>query len=475
VLGALPQALARLGHEVKVCLPRYGTMDPGTRQLRPLDWTTTISFEGRQVRAGAESYRDARTGPEYFFIRDDHYFNRSELYRNPRTGKDYADNDERFAYFNRATLELVRHLEFRPDIIHVHDWQAALIPAYLKTVYARDPILGGVRTVLTVHNLGYQGTFASERFPLLGLPEEYNYAVTGPFEFFGKLNFLKAGIVLADAVTTVSPRYAAEIRSSAEFGRGLEGVLKERSEVLHGILNGVDLTIWSPSRDKKIPHRYGISNLSGKRMTRVELLGRAQLPVRDRTPLIGMISRLADQKGWDLIADTAERLFAMDLQMIVLGTGDEKYHRLLAKLEQKYPDKLKAYLRFDDTLAHWIEAGADMFLMPSRYEPCGLNQMYSLRYGTVPVVRAVGGLADTVADYDPKTGEGTGFVFRDYSAEAFLEAVRRALTLFTGRRVWMKLMKAGMRQDFSWQRSAVKYAELFEEVISRGPANRAVP
>jgi len=240
--------------------------------------------------------------------------------------------------------------------------------------------------------------------------------------------------------------------------------LQQRGDALRGILNGVDYSIWSPSRDTKIPYRYSRSNLSGKRMTLYELMGKAGLPIRDGTPVIGMISRLADQKGWDLIAEAAERLFAMNLQMIVLGTGDQKYHKLLRKLERKYPDKLKAYLTFDDSLAHWIEAGADIFLMPSRYEPCGLNQMYSLKYGTVPIVREVGGLADTVSDYQTETGEGTGFVFRDYNADELLNAVQRAVDLFARRRAWTKLMKSAMAEDFSWEASAKAYLELYEEI-----------
>ena len=463
VLGALPRTLAKQGHDIKVCLPRYKTIGDSVSKLVRLDWSAPIEIGGNIAEAGAYRQRNSRPRMDYYFIDNDYFFDRLELYRDPKTGKDYRDNLERFLFFDRAVLELVKHLNWRPDLIHCHDWQASLLPVYLKTAYADDQLLRGCKTVLTIHNLGYQGIFPADRFSLLDLPGEYNRPVTGRLEFFGKLNLLKAGIVTADALTTVSPRYAVEI-CSHEYGCGLEGVLLQRSDALHGILNGVDYSIWSPSRDAKIPYRYSRSNLSGKRMTLVELMGKAGLPIRDGTPLIGMISRLADQKGWDLIAEAAERLFAMNLQMIVLGTGDQKYHNLLRKLERKYPDRLKAYLTFDDDLAHWIEAGADMFLMPSRYEPCGLNQMYSLKYGTVPIVREVGGLADTVSDYQSETGEGTGFVFRDYCADELLNVVQRAVDLFASRRKWTKLMKNAMAEDFSWEASAKAYSELYEEI-----------
>ncbi|MBU0983150.1 MAG: glycogen/starch synthase, partial [candidate division Zixibacteria bacterium] len=316
------------------------------------------------------------------------------------------------------------------------------------------------------HNLGYQGLFDGDRFPRLGLPESMMTGMTGAMEFYKRSNFLKAGIVLADKVTTVSEQYAREIQSGEEFGFGLEGVLTNRAGDLHGIVNGVDYAVWAPSRDKHLPYRYNLSNLSGKRMTKVELLGKAGLPVRDKVPLVGIITRMASQKGMDLIIDGADELLSMNLQMIALGTGDKEYQDALKVLEAKYPDQLKVYLAFDDALAHRIEAGSDIFLMPSRYEPCGLNQMYSLKYGTVPVVRRVGGLADTVVDYDPTTGEGTGFVFDEYTSEAMLAAVRRAVTLYARRQKWVKLMKAGMRQDYSWTRSAGKYVKLYESIVS---------
>ncbi len=461
VLGSLPKALAKLGHDIKVVMPLYGSIDTDTYQLT----TTTLEFPvevaGKPRICRVAQLRDQKAKLDYYFLENAQYFGRKEFYLDPATGKDFADNDERFVFFSRAVLELAKRLKWSPDIVHAHDWQAALIPAYLRTKYAGEPTFVGAKSVLTIHNLGYQGLFPGKRFPLLGLPEKMFYAVTGPFEFFGKINFLKGGIATADWITTVSGRYAEEIQSDPEFGCGLEGVLKERSARVTGILNGVDYGIWSPSRDKHIPHHFTLSNLSGKRQNKIDLLRSAGLPLRDSAPLIGMVSRLTDQKGWDLVAEAADSLFALNLQMIVLGNGEAKYHELLKKLEKKFPDKVKAYLTFDDTLAHQIEAASDMFLMPSRWEPCGLNQMYSLKYGTVPIVREVGGLADTVVPYDPETKTGNGFLFAEYTAEAMLEAVTQAVTLFGRKRAWIQLMKSGMTADFSWDTSARKYSDLF--------------
>ncbi|MBD3402106.1 glycogen synthase GlgA [candidate division GN15 bacterium] len=464
VLAALPRELAKMGHEVKVFMPWYGQIDDDRRGIRADDRRLAVSFDSTMHQLTLGRRNEPRLKLETLLLGNDDLFGRSSLYVDPETGHEFGDNDERFAVFCKGVLEACRALEWRPDVVHVHDWQTALIPVYLKTVFADDPLWRGVPSVLTIHNLGYQGSFDAARFGLLGLPAELMHPVTGALEFYGRLNLLKGAIVLADKLTTVSERYAQEIQSTSEFGHGLEGVLQQRSADLTGILNGVDYTVWSPSRDKEIPYRYHPANLSGKRMTKVELLNRAGLPHREKDPLIGMVTRLADQKGLDLVAAAADRMLSMDLQLIVLGTGEPRYHELLQDLERRYPDKCKAYLTFDNELSHQIEAASDIFLMPSRYEPCGLNQMYSLKYGTVPVVRDVGGLADTVIDYDAATGQGTGFLFGPYTAEAMLEAITRAVELYPRRRTWTKLMKAGMKQDFSWQRSAEKYAALFESL-----------
>ncbi|MDH4156404.1 MAG: glycogen synthase GlgA [candidate division Zixibacteria bacterium] len=463
VVGALPAALARLGHDVKVYLPRYGSIDAAKFALVPLDWEATINVAGKTRPLSVEVKHDRKNGVEYFFLGNQEFFGRQNLYHDPEAGKDYDDNDERFLFFSHAVFETLKRDGFQPDIFHAHDWQAALITPLIKTVKAGDGFFAGARTVLTIHNLAYQGTFEKDSFDKLGLPADL-FRATGPFEFYEKVNFLKAAIWFADKITTVSEQYAREIQSP-EYGCGLDGVLQQRVEDLVGILNGVDYTVWSPSRDHKIPFKYHRANLSGKRGNKVELLRRASLPIRGKTPLIGVISRLVDQKGFDLVAAVADRLFEEDVQMIVLGSGAEMYHKFFQYLEQKYPDKCRAYLTFDDDLAHRIEAGSDIFLMPSRFEPCGLNQMYSLKYGTVPVVRRVGGLADTVEDYDEDTGAGTGFVFEEYTEDALLEALARALRLFPRKRQWTKVVKAGMAQDYSWDQSAQKYHRLFEQLV----------
>ena len=462
--GALPAALAGLGHAVKVAIPRYSRIDARSHKLQSLIEGIPVPDDGDESTASVERVVVGNPSVEYLFLGNVNYFGRSALYVDPRTGKDYTDNDLRFAFHSSAALEAVRSMDWRPDIVHLHDWQAALVPAYLKYRYHGNRFFEQTRTVLTIHNLGYQGLFEAERFEALGLPEQMFYAVTGDAEFFGRVNFLKAGIKGADKVTTVSEKYAEEIQMDDEFGCGLEGVLKDRSADLVGILNGVDYSVWSPKTDRLIPRRYWPANMSGKRMSKVELMSRAGLPLRDKTPLVGMVTRLAAQKGIDLLVEAAEELMALDLQMIILGTGDPEYHKALPLLEEKYPDRLKVYLEFNDVLAHQIQAGADIFLMPSRYEPCGLNQLYALKYGTVPVVRSVGGLADTVVDYDPKNQTGTGFVFQEYEAEAMLAALEKAVTLYPRRQRWIKLMKNGMSQDFSWARSALEYSALFESL-----------
>lgn len=466
VLGALPRALAKLGHEVTVCMPRYAHLPLPEQVLGRPDWSLPIPVGGKTTDVTLAVHKERRSKVTYWFIENEHYFHRDHLYRDPDTGDDFVDNDERFIVFCRSVLEAARRFDWKPDLIHCHDWQAGLVPVLLKSAYVSDAMFADVKSVLTIHNLGYQGVFDAKTFPKIGVPDDLFYAVTGPLEFFGKVNYLKGAIVMADKVTTVSRQYAEEIQSSEEIGAGLQDVLRQRSDDLSGIVNGVDYTVWSPSRDKKAPYRFNLANLSGKRMVKVELLNKAGLPVRDRAPLIGIISRLADQKGFDLIAEAADDLFKLDIQMILLGTGDATYHKLFQDLQKRYPDQLKAYLTFDDDLAHWIEAGADMFLMPSRYEPCGLNQMYSLKYGTVPIVRRVGGLADTVVDYDASNQSGTGFVFDEYTAEAMMAAVGRAIDLYERKRPWMKLMKNGMRRDFSWDASARQYAALFEGLVS---------
>ncbi len=463
VMGALPQALTEIGHDVQIALPLYSAIDTSTYSFESTDITFPVSVGGTLYPTELLRYRVGDVS--YLLLYTSHFCDRPGVYIDPATGTDFPDNDERFVWFCRAALEAVIRLEWPPQILHCHDWQAAVLPALLRDVYATTPTFQQSKTILTIHNLGYQGLFPGNQFERLGISEALN-APMGPFEFFGQVNFLKAGIVMSDVITTVSPRYAEEIISSEEMGFGLQGVLQKREKSLRGILNGVDYADWSPNKDPYLAYRYTASNLSRKRMNKVELMNEAKLPVRENAPLIGMITRLAEQKGLDILTDAADELFARDVQLVILGSGDARYEALLQELEDQFPDQLKVYLRFDTALSHRIEAASDIFLMPSRYEPCGLNQMYSLRYGAVPVARNVGGLANTIIDVDVDPDNGTGFLFDAYTGEAMLAALDRAIARFQRKRAWTKIVKTGMRQDFSWDRSAEQYASLYSELLS---------
>ena len=468
VTGALPKVLAQLGHQVKVLLPKYKMVDENKFHLSEVKTDfPVISIGGKNRKISLKSDRTDYPPVEYLFMANDEFYCRDELYRNRVTGYDYEDNDERFILFARGTLEVLKTLSWQPDIIHVNDWQSALIPAYLKTSYADDPFFKGAASIFSIHNLAYQGGFPKSTFDKIGVPKELFYP-TSPFEFWGNVNFLKVGISYADVINTVSETFAVEIQSGPEFGYGLEGVLRSRNEDLYGIINGIDYDVWSPEKDKLIPHQFSPDDLSGKEINKEVLLETCNLPVsRKDVPVIGVISRLADQKGFDLLSQIADQLLSLNLQMVILGTGDEKYHVLFKEISKKYPKKISVNLRFDDSLAHLIEAGSDMFLMPSRYEPCGLNQLYSLKYGTVPIVRKTGGLADTIEDYDPETGQGTGFVFQDYNALKLLDTIKRALKVYTDQKAWVGLMKNGMKKDFSWKASAQKYVEIYLKALQK--------
>ncbi|MGB8657626.1 MAG: glycogen synthase GlgA [Candidatus Zixiibacteriota bacterium] len=466
VCGALPKALAGLGHQVKVILPKYRMVDEKRFPLSRVDVNIPpIAVGDRPKNVSVKSYHSDSPALEYLFVVNDDYYDREELYRNRATGLDYADNDERFILFAKGAIEILKAIHWQPDVIHANDWQSALIPAYLKTLYADDPFFKKTGTVFSIHNLAYQGGFPKSTFEKIGAAPELFYP-TRPFEFWGNVNFMKAGISYADVVNTVSETYAVEIQSGPEFGYGLEGVLRTRNADLYGIVNGIDYEVWSPEKDKLISHHFSPKDLSGKRKDKALLLELCHLPSSSKdVPVIGIISRLADQKGFDLLAQISSDLLSLDLQMVILGTGDEKYHHLFKDLSAKYPRKISVNLRFDDALAHLIEAGSDMFLMPSRYEPCGLNQLYSLKYGTVPIVRKTGGLADTIENYDSQTGQGTGFVFKNYTAVELLNTIKLALSMYKDKSAWSRLMRNGMKKDFSWEASAKKYIELYQKAL----------
>jgi len=452
VVEALPKALVAMGHDVGVVLPRYrGTKAPGV--LLP---SLTIPM-GDRLRfpavAGGIHVADVR----YYFVDDPEYFDRDQLYA--AQGKDYPDNAERFAEFSKAAIEISKHV-WLPDVIHCHDWQSALVPVLLRTLYAADPVLLPVPVVFTIHNMGYHGLFPREILSRVGLPESLFHMEA--LEFYGKVNFLKAALVFADYLTTVSRKYAQEIQTP-EYGHGLDGMVRKRVDRLQGILNGVDYSAWSPEHDSFIIVRYSANDLSGKRLCKKDLLEQFKLPSEDLSrPVIGIVSRFTDQKGFDLIARIADELLAENLALVALGTGEPKYEKLFRELAARFRGKVGVKIAYDNPLAHKIEAGADMFLMPSRYEPCGLNQIYSLRYGTVPVVRATGGLDDTIEPFDPQLGRGTGFKFEAYDSKALLACLSQALKVYKDQKVWRKLQANGMAKDFSWHTSAAEYVRLYQ-------------
>ena len=460
VMGALPPALTYLGHNVTVYVPRYRSTK--LENPRKVISSITVPFDDR-YRFCSVLDGGVRSGVQFYFIDYPPFFDREALYGTPLG--DYHDNAERFAMFCRAVLEASKILG-TPDLFHCHDWQTALIPILIKTLYKEDPAFAQTPCVFTIHNLGYQGLFPPEVLPLLTLP--WDLFTMAKLEFYGKVNFLKGAIEAADFITTVSRKYAQEIQT-AEYGFGLEGVLRARAATLTGILNGVDYTEWNPATDKMIAANYSADDLSGKAKCKHDLLNEFGLAHDTQLPVIGIVSRFAGQKGFDLIQYVADRMAQEELIVIALGTGDREYEDMFRRLHKQYPQKFAVKIEFNNRLAHKIEAGADMFLMPSKYEPAGLNQLYSLKYGTVPIVRATGGLDDTIEQYDPATGKGTGFKFKEYSGEALLDSVKAAVLAYRDTQRWEKLMHNGMVQDYSWTAAAKEYVKVYERVKQGRP------
>jgi starch synthase len=466
VVGALPRALKRLGVDVSVIIPAYRSIDSQRFSLQRTPWVLEVPVSNHTVTAGVLQSQ-LEPGVPVYFIEADRYFARAGLYGTPEG--DYLDNAERFAFFGRAILALLVRLG-APDVLHCHDWQTALAPVFLRMDAGRYPELEDVRTVLTIHNLGYQGLFWHFDWHLLNI--DWSHFTPDQLEFYGKINYLKGGIVCANAVTTVSPTYAEEMQTP-EFGNGLEGVLATRRHALSGILNGVDYAEWSPDHDPFIAAHYTAEHPEQKAACKADLQTTMGLPVEPKVPLMGIVSRLADQKGFDVLAEIAPRLLRKQVQIVVLGSGDASYQDLFLELARRSKKRLAVRIAFDNALAHKIEAGSDMFLMPSRYEPCGLNQIYSLRYGTIPVVRATGGLQDTIIDFDSETGQGTGFKFVEHNGDALLACIERALRAFRSPAAWRQLMRNAMQADFSWGRSAAAYSRLYQRICTGGDCARA--
>ena len=456
VVGALPRALAALGHQVSVYLPRY-------RQTKLTEPATvvrsiTIPFDDK-YRFASVVTGGSQGGVRCYFVEYPPYFDRDALYGT--SVGDYPDNAERYALFSRAVIEASKILGV-PNVFHCHDWQSALVPILLRTVYAEDPALREAATVFTIHNMGYQGLFPPETLPLLMLP--WDLFTMSKMEFFGQVNFLKGALTYSDYVTTVSRKYSQEIQT-AEYGFGLEGVLHDRASTVSGILNGVDYDEWSPQTDKFAVAKFSPQDLAGKAKCKQDLLAAFGMAAADaKLPVIGIVSRFAAQKGFDLISQIADRLARESMIMVALGAGDKPYEELFLRLHKQFPNKIAVKVAYDNAIAHKIEAGADMFLMPSRYEPCGLNQIYSLKYGTVPVVRATGGLDDTIEPWDARTGKGTGFKFTEYIGESLLLTIRQALQAYSDQTSWQVLMRNGMNKDFSWNASAREYGKIYDRV-----------
>lgn len=452
VVESLPKALRDAGQEVAILLPRYH----GNKIISTLVSSVTVAL-GDTLRFPAIAEGPAVGGVRYFFVDDPEFFDRAQLYGD-KAG-DYPDNAERFAEFCRVAIEFAKRI-WLPDVIHCHDWQSALVPVLLRTQHASDPVVRSLPVVLTIHNLAFHGLFPKTALRKIGLPE--SLFTVDALEFYGKVNFLKAGLIFADYLTTVSRRYAKEIQT-VEYGAGLDGVIRNRADRLIGILNGVDYGVWSPEADTLIAQNYSAHNLDGKKACKKDLLATFHLPEDNLgRPVIGIVSRFADQKGFDLIAEIAGDLMKENIAVVALGTGQPQYEKLFQELAEKYPARMGVKIGYDNNVAHKIEAGADMFLMPSRFEPCGLNQIYSLRYGTVPIVRATGGLDDTIQNFVPKTQQGTGFKFDEYDGKALLACIRAALKAYRDPRVWRAVQANGMAKDFSWKASAAAYLTLYE-------------
>ncbi len=467
VCGALPAELARLGHETSLILPAHRNSWSCGLPIEPMGIDFIVPIGSKTVTGHLLKSTLPGSDVPVYLVQQDHYFDRDDLYQ--ADGTDYIDNCERFVFFSRAVLEAIRLLDLKVDMVHANDWQTALIPAYLALEYRGIPRYEQIASLYTVHNLAYQGNFWHWDMLLTGL--DWKYFNWRQMEFHGNLNLMKTGLVFADAINTVSPTYAQEIQTPT-YGCFLEGILQHRHDVLSGILNGMDAEHWNPANDPHLAATYNVDTVAkNKPLCKAALQREMGLPERADVPLVGFIGRLCEQKGVDLVARVMQSWAEeTDLQWAILGTGEQKFHDQLAALAEKYPDRVAVKLAFSAALSHQIEAGSDMFMMPSQYEPCGLNQMYSLAYGTVPVVRATGGLADTITNADQQSlarGRANGFSFTEYSAAAFSEALRRACDMYCDKTRWNQLVTTGMRQDWSWAASAKQYVKLYEATIAR--------
>lgn len=468
VCGSLPKALAAVGQDVSVILPAYRSALTAGQPITETGCQFDVAIGSKTVHGRILASRLPGSSVPVYLVAQDEYYDRAGIYTDT-DGKEYKDNCERFVFFSRGVLEAIRRLDLRTELIHLNDWTTGLIPAYLKTELAGVPPLDSIATLMTIHNLAYQGTFWHWDMLLTGL--DWKYFNWRQMEFHGNLNLLKTGIVFSDAISTVSPTYAQEIQNNP-LGCGLEDLLFYRSNVLAGIVNGVDYETWNPATDPHLAASYDAASVSqGKPKCKAALQEGLGLPQLAGVPLIGLVGRLVEQKGIDLVANVIDRWAGhLDAQWVILGTGSKQYEEQLTDLAARFPERVAVKIGFSDPLARRIEAGSDMFLMPSRYEPCGLNQLYSLKYGSVPIVRTTGGLRDTVTDVSPSTladGTATGFCFEEYAPGELAGAIQRACQYFGQRDVWARLVQNGMRQDWSWKASAAKYVGLYQQILAR--------
>lgn len=460
VSAALPRTLKAMGHDVRVIMPKY-RMAGGRRRFKDLGLRVDVPV-GKTVKKGSLYEAKLHKKIPIYFVANNEYFQRKHLYG--ENNKDYPDNAARFIFFCRSILEACKALKFQPDIIHCHDWQTGLVPVYLKSLYRDDPFFKDTRTLYTVHNMAFQGNFGRPDLELAHLPEEL-FNPDG-VEFYGKFSFLKSGLVYADLLTTVSPTYCREVQTP-EWGFLLDGVLRHRGGDFHGILNGVDYQEWDPARDPWIEKNYGPEKLGGKRACRKKLIQTFALDADESIPILSMVCRLSHQKGVDIVIDAMETMLQWQIRFVILGTGDSQYQEFFRELPKRYPGKCACRIGFDEKLAHQVLAGSDIFLAPSRFEPCGLTQLYAMKYGTVPLVRSVGGLADSVQEFDPNTDKGTGFKFFPFETKYFLKTLQKALSFYKDRNKWRRLMLNGMARDYSWNLAAEKYLGLYFKALTK--------
>lgn len=466
VTGALPKALKNLNQEIRIIMPKYKFINERKYVLREVIRLREIpvTVNGRTEIANVKSAFVPESKVQVYFIEIADFFSKPGLYNDPQSNEQYKDNAERFAFFAKAAMETLKTLSWQPDVIHCNDWQTAYVPVYLKTIYQGDEFFKGIKTVYTLHNLTNQGSFDKSIAEKIDF-DENEVKEDGMFGKDDKLNLTKAAIYFSDFITTVSENYANEIIKNDDIGYSFGSLLKDKGENFEGILNGVDYDIWSPDKDKTIPAKYSIADLSGKEENKKALLTRLGLEYIEGEPVLAVVSKLTEQKGTDIILEALPKLMEMNVKVCILGTGDPQITADLMEAQKNYAGKVSINVTYDENMAHLFEAGSDIFLMPSRYEPCGLNQVYSLRYGTIPVVSPIGGLLDTVEDYDTKIEEGTGFVMEDLSAKSLTDSVERAIKLYNEKEKWQELQKRIMQEDFSWEISAKRYLDIYTRMV----------